>query len=108
MRPQLLYKIHGLPNCDLLQKITKYLYAIGRDMRPISIVERNFPNNINQNELPVIIINDCMLVGLESIVNYYEQECNIDNLINKSIEFMKLNPRYQISDKASHKNIRFI
>lgn len=107
MKPQLLYKIHGVPDCDMLQQITKYLYAIGIDMRPNAIIERSFPKNIHQNDLPIIVINDNTLIGLKAIVDHYEKELKIDNLINKSIEFMKLNPKYQISDKSSHKNIKF-
>jgi len=93
-------------------------------MRPVAIVERSFPKNINQNELPIIVINQCTfecsfltlcgptcrcctLVGLKAIVSYYEKELDIDDLINKSTGFMKLNPRYQISDKSTHKNLKF-
>ena len=76
-------------------------------MRPVAIVERSFPKNINQNELPIIVINECTLVGLKAIVSYYEKELDIDDLINKSTEFMKLNPKYQISDKSTHKNLKF-
>ena len=108
MRPKLLYKIHELEDCDILQRITKYLYALNIDVRPISIMERSFPKDIYPTKLPIILIdNGQMVTGLSAIVEYYEKMLGLSNLINRSNEFMKLNPRYQISDKASHKNIIF-
>ena len=108
MRPKLLYKIHELEDCDTLQRITKYLYALNIDVRPISIIERSFPKNIDPVTLPTILIeNGQMVTGLNAIVDHYEKILGLSDLINKSNQFMNLNPRYQISDKASHKNIIF-
>ncbi len=104
MQPSILYKIHGTPDCDALQNITRYLYSIGYDMRPKTIIERLFPQNINV--LPTLILNNnASLVGLNSIVNYYEQSLNVNNLLQKSIRFRQLNPNYKITESFTHKNV---
>lgn len=107
MRPQTLYKIHGLRACDLLQTITRYLYAIDIDARPINIIERNFPYNIKPESLPIIVYsNGFTIIGLTNIIKYYESMYKISNLMEKSMEFEKNNPNYKITDKATHKNIK--
>ncbi len=106
MKPQTLYKIHGLPECDLLQTITRYLYAVGTDTRPINIVERSFPFNINPETLPIIVYqNGFTIIGLTNIVRYYEITFKTPNLIEKATEFEKNNPDYKITDKATHKKL---
>ncbi len=102
MRPALLYKIHGVPDCDALQHITRYLHSIGYDMRPITIVERSFPQHITV--LPTLVLNNNItLVGLNSIINYYEQNLNVNNLLQKSIRFRELNPNYKITEGFTQK-----
>lgn len=103
MKPNLLYKIHGNPECDKLQSITRYLYYKGFDLRPVQIIERSFPSYIKT--LPTIQINDVSISGLNNIVQYYEKILNIQNLLLESNKFCKLNPNYKITDKASHKMI---
>jgi hypothetical protein len=107
MRPQLLYKIHGLQDCDTLQEITRYLYSIGFDVSPRIIVERNFPNNINESHLPIIqFSNGIALSGLTNIIQFYEKYYNIQNLLQKSTSFINKNPNYKITDKSTHKNLK--
>jgi arsenate reductase-like glutaredoxin family protein len=103
MRPILLYKVHGLPNCDSLQHITRYLHSNGFDMRPKTIIERNFPANITV--LPTLVLEDnVFLEGLNQIINYYEQHFNINNLLLRSNTFKELNPDYKITEKFTQKN----
>ena len=66
MQPIILYKIHGMPDCDKLQIITRYLHSKGVDLRPKTIVERSFPSNINI--LPTIVLqNGLVIEGLNDI-----------------------------------------
>jgi len=103
MRPILLYKIHGQSDCDALQNITRYLYSLDIDMRPKTIIERHFPEDITI--LPTLVLeNNVFLEGLDSIINYYEQHFNINNLLLRSNRFKDLNPNYKITEKFTHKN----
>lgn len=104
MKPNLLYKIHGNPDCDKLQDITRYLYYRGFDLRPIQIIERSIPSNITT--LPTILINGNNISGLNNIILYYEKALNTKNLLVESDRFCELNPNYKITDKSTHRNIR--
>lgn len=105
MKPSILYKIHENDDCNDLLKITRYLYANDYDIRPLNVIERNFPEHINQ--VPTISINDSLIVGLNNIVIYYETLLNIPQLLNKANRFSNSNPNYSISNVATHKNIMF-
>lgn len=108
LRPQTLYKVHGLPDCDTLQIIARYLYAKGINTRPITIIERSFPSNILETDLPIIVYpNNLKLIGLTNIVNYYEIQFNITNLIDKAQKFNENNPDYKMTDRSTHKNLIF-
>ncbi len=105
MKPSILYKQHDNDDCDTLQVIVRYMYAnqIG-DIRSDSIVERCMPANISV--LPTICFkNGRTLEGLDAIVNYYESLTKITNLVEKANTFVKLNPDYRITDKATHKKL---
>jgi len=95
MKPKLLYKVHEVPACETLLSITRYMYSKGVDMRPLYIVETNFPSSITT--LPTIVLNnDKQLTGLHEIVKYYENTFKIENLIEKSKLFMNEFPNYRI------------
>ena len=104
MKPDILYKIHDNDDCDKLQNIVRYLYAMDiADIRPKTIIERNFPLNITQ--LPTIHIFGFTIFGLQNITSYYEKLLNQTNLLVKSTEFANLNPNYRINQKYTHKQI---
>ena len=104
MVPHILYKEHGLPDCDTLQAITKYLYANNINMRPELIVERSFPANITQ--LPAIEIDNKLILGLDNIIQHYESLLGITSILDKAREFQKQYPNYRIQDKTTHKVLR--
>jgi len=82
-----------------------YASQVG-DIRPTSIIERNMPLYVKV--LPTVVFNDgSSLEGLDAIVSYYEKSIGINGLIDKSDKFAKLNADYRITDKATHKNLRF-
>ena len=107
MKSSILYKTHENKDCDTLQSIVRYMYAIKNlDIRPISIIERNMPSYITH--LPTIILQDgCRLEGLNNIVIYYEKLTNTLNLIENANMFNKLNGEYRITDNSTHKNLKF-
>lgn len=107
MKPFILYKVHENADCDILQSIVRYLYAIKvGDIRPISIVERNMPPNIKV--LPTIVFqNGYTLEGINNIANYYEKLSNTSNLINKSVAFCQQNPDFRINNNYTQKNLKF-
>ena len=106
MKPLILYKIHENKDCDILQSIVRYMYAIKNlDIRPISVIERNMPLYITH--LPTIIFNGYKLEGLDNIVTYYEKLTNTSNLIENANTFNKLNSEYRITDNSTHKNLKF-
>jgi len=116
-KPYLLFKIHSLEACTHLQNVTRYLYAICHDLRPQLIIERNFPKDIKI--FPTLLINENAelaakaqlhfqrLEGLDAIIEYYEKQLGINNLLEKTKEFDTLNPSYKITDKSTHKNVIF-
>ena len=105
MKAKILYKIHENEECDILQSIVRYLYAATvTDIRPTSIIERNFPLNINV--LPTIVfVNGTVLEGLDKIIKYYELVTGVSNLKEKAITFNELNPDYRINDNSTHKKV---
>lgn len=107
-----LYKRHENKDCQKLLDVVRYLYYKGFDFRPRTIIERwnNAPlyhNNTEYNQEYTIIpptINithegdACWLYGLNSIVELFERLSGIMYLLEKSENFMKLNPRFRIVD----------
>jgi hypothetical protein len=105
MKSTILFKQHDIPDCETLLSITRYLWFNKIDVRPLNVIERNFPNNIKV--LPSILLpNGQLLEGLRAIVEFYEKKFGIDNLAYKSIMFIKQNPKYRITDLSTHKNIK--
>jgi len=105
MNPVTLYKINGDDNCTILLNIVRYLYTKGFDIRAKIIVERNFPSFVT--EFPTLIMSDGnILGGLNAIVKYYENQTNIEHLIEKSTLFDQLNPDYRITLPHTHKNLK--
>jgi hypothetical protein len=104
MKPHILYKVHGTTGCDQLQVVTRYVYYIGHDLRPDTIVERCFPGDITI--LPTIVLRDkTVLEGLNTIVAFYEEKLKVTNLLSNSMKFNELNPGYKITDRSTHKNV---
>lgn len=104
MNPQILYKVHGRRDCDLLQIITRYVYWLGYDIRPNTIIERCFPEDISV--LPSIVSNNGKFIeGLDMIVTHYENVLKVNDLLNKSLAFNNVNPGYKITDRSTHKNV---
>lgn len=103
-KPNLLYKTHENLDCEKLLSVSRYLYYLGYDIRPYQVWEANFPMYITQ--LPTLVLcNNVKLEGLKQIVYYYENLFNINDLLEKALKFISMNPRYRITDKASHKRI---
>lgn len=65
-----LYKIHDHPDCINLLKIVRYLFALGIDVRPKQVIERNFPPNICI--VPTVIHNNKQISGGLNVYTYYE------------------------------------
>jgi len=60
----------------------------------------------NISVLPTICFeNGRTLEGLDAIVAYYEKTANVKKLVEKANEFVKLNPDYRITDRATHKKL---
>lgn len=106
LKPEILYKVHENDDCDKFQNIIRYLYYKGTDLIPLQIVERNFPFDINTNNLPIIYYNNNKIEGLVNIIHYYEKLLNLTNILHDSTEFCTKNPNYRINDRSTHKNIR--
>lgn len=104
MNPIILYKVHEDQDCDKLLNITRYLHVLGVDIRPQMVIEKCFPSNITT--LPTIYLNGKLFEGLPNILAFYQNKLQINNLLDKAIQFDKLNPYYRITDKSTHKNIK--
>src|ERR1700742_1724837 len=100
MKPIILYKIHENSDCAKFLDIVRYLYTIGYDIRPLNIIERNIPSHIIN--LPSIEFNNIIINGLNNIIKFYERILKIDNLMEKTENFILLNPNYRISDNSTH------
>lgn len=74
--------------------IVQYLHSINIFFLPDTIIERNHPSFIK--ELPSIIYKDKLYSGLEEVITLYESYSNIENLLEKAIEFKEKNPKYTI------------
>lgn len=74
--------------------IVQYLHYNKINFLPSIIIERNYPHFIT--ELPTIIYNNNIYSGLNEVVSLYENISGINNILEKSIEFKKQNPKYTI------------
>jgi hypothetical protein len=78
--------------------IMQYMHSQGIDMKPLQIIERQYPYWVTQ--LPSIydVDNSQQLVGFENCVQYYERVSGISDLLNKATEFKACNPTYRINE----------
>ena len=105
IKPIALYKTHENPNCEKLLNLSRYLYSKNIDVRPMSVIEKNFPQFITS--LPTIVFfNGYKICGYSLIVEHYEKLLSKKNLSEKAEKFIKLNPNYRITDKSTHKKIK--
>lgn len=109
MRP-VLYKIHDDENCEDLLNLRRYLHYKGVDIRPINIIERDFPSHINGVLPTIVFFNGLTLYGLANILTYYENVLKVTNLYEDSNKFIQDNPNYRITDNSTykHQKIKFI
>lgn len=97
MRPQTLYTMNDLYGHKTLLMITRYLYSKNIDVRPLNIVDKDFPFVINKKNLPIIVYpNGFTIIGIDNIVKYYEHFHKIPNLLSLSVKFSIDNPEYTI------------
>ena len=103
-KPVILYKIHENLECENLMNLTRYLYSEGFDVRPLTIQERNFPNNIKK--LPTAKFSSgTVLMGYSDFVDYYQKILNVSDLDSKMIEFTNKNADYRITDNSTKRNL---
>lgn len=76
--------------------IVQYLHSIGIEIRPYTIIERNYPKEITR--LPSILDQNTGITyaGLTQVINFYETNTGIQNLLSKAKEFKENNPNYTI------------
>jgi hypothetical protein len=74
--------------------IVQYLHYNKISFLPNTIIERNHPQFVS--DLPTIVYNNKQYNGLEAVVSLYEECSGINNLLEKSYEFKKQNPKYTI------------
>jgi hypothetical protein len=89
IKSSILFKKHENPDCDQLLHVINYLQSVGYDAVPSMIIEHNFPKYITV--LPTAIIGANSYFGIESIVNYFEKTLGLDNLMDKSNKYKKIN-----------------
>jgi len=88
-----LYKVHEDENCLLLLSLTRYLHSQGYWVIPETITERLIPSDVI---LPTITLpSGEVLKGFSKIVDFLENRTGIQDLINKSIEFIEQYPEYR-------------
>ncbi len=74
--------------------IVQYLYYLGINLQPNTIIERNHPAHIIN--LPSIECNGKLYSGLDECISFYETYSNIQNVLVLSREFKRQNPKYTI------------
>lgn len=75
--------------------IVQYLHSQEHiTLLPIAIIERNHPPEIK--ELPTIETPRGLYVGIDRVVQWYEEETVVSNLLQKSKEWKKQNPKSEI------------
>lgn len=74
--------------------IVQYLHHQQITLLPTAIVERNHPPHITA--LPSIQTLTELHIGLDRVVNWYEQQTGITDLLKKAIEWKNENPKYTI------------
>ena len=88
-----LYKIHENNDCATLLNITRYLYYQKINIIPTFITERLIPRD---TILPTITLeNNRIFSGLNDIVNFLEEETEINNLVEKANIFVSNNPEFR-------------
>lgn len=74
--------------------IVQYLHSQNINFLPNVIIEKNYPSYVT--ELPTILYDKKLYIGIDICVKLYETYSGIDNLLEKANEFKKLNPKYTI------------
>ena len=74
--------------------IVQYLHSQNITFLPNVIIERNYPSYVT--ELPTILYNRKLYIGIDICIKLYETYSGIDNILEKADEFKRLNPTYTI------------
>lgn len=88
LKPFLLYKINENNDCIFFLQIIQYLFSQGIDCRPENIIDKDFPDKIN-NIVPSIQIKNKLIIGLPNIIEYFSNNLDINQ--EKLIENVKKN-----------------
>lgn len=81
--------------------IVQFLYSVGIDLRPNTIIERNHP--IEATELPSLYDQDekKWYVGLHACVAYYENKSLIYDVLQKASEFKNKQSEFRCGSSYS-------
>jgi hypothetical protein len=75
-------------------EIVQYLNSVGIICVPETIYECNYPHYVT--ELPSILYKNTLFSGMASVIDFYEQVSEIQNLKELSSKFKIDNPEYRI------------
>ena len=77
-------------------RIVQYLYSLGVDVRPTSVVERNHGDRATT--LPAIheVLTDEWHVGMDACVRFYEAWSGYDDVVSKAAKFKDDHPEFRI------------
>ena len=93
---QVKYTLYKKPiSLDTLN-IVQYLHFVGIRLLPNTIVERNYPPHIRI--LPAITDDrGNTYLGLSECITFYESQSQLEDILNSSIAFKELYPKYRIN-----------
>ena len=74
--------------------VVQYLHFLGKDPVPKYCIERNHPSWVTR--LPSISSDGYKYVGLERVIQFYENIFNVSNLLDKANKFKSEFPSYRI------------
>ena len=77
--------------------VVQYLYALGIDLRPTSVVERN--HSVRATALPAVheVAIDEWHVGLDACVRFYEARSGLGDLARLAARFKDEHPDFRIA-----------
>ncbi len=88
------YTLYKQPiSLDTLAMV-QYLYSQNIVLLPKKIIERNYPTSIT--ELPSID-DGTLHIGLQSVINWYENQSNQSNLYSKALLWKSQNKDFRIN-----------
>lgn len=88
------YTLYKKPIDTETLAIVRFLHHSGYDTRPTYIIERNYPSWVT--DLPSIYDGDYH-IGMEACIQFFENKTHIENIKEKSAEFLLQNPKYRIN-----------